>query len=192
MTSSQTKQGFTLIELIIVIVILGILAVVAVPRFINLSTDAKIATMDGLVAAMQSALSLTVNYAQLKRIPKELNQDLTLPDGKVVRLDYGFPEHTWENSWSNILEGSFTLKTSGGVCDAETDWCVDSDFNIGDDVTIAGSSSATVFWLKGVDTSDNCYVYYAFSASSKNNVPSIGKVINKKDTLGNVIPGSGC
>jgi MSHA pilin protein MshA len=56
MYSNKKQQGFTLIELVIVIVILGILAATAAPKFIDLSTDARIATLKGMQGAMSSGL----------------------------------------------------------------------------------------------------------------------------------------
>ena len=48
------QHGFTLIELIIVIIILGILAVVAAPKFVSLSDEAQKAQIQGIGAAFQS------------------------------------------------------------------------------------------------------------------------------------------
>jgi len=58
----KNQSGFTLIELVIVIVLLGVLSAIAVPRFVNLEDDAQRVTLSATAASLTSAMN--INYAE--------------------------------------------------------------------------------------------------------------------------------
>ena len=83
------RSGFTLIELVMVIVILSILAVVAVPRFIDLRRDAMEAAEAGVVGAVRGGI-------QIMHAKRMINQTYT--DGTNLP--------SWTNNYPNILGGA--------------------------------------------------------------------------------------
>jgi len=89
------QTGFTLIELIMVITILGILSAFALPRFFDLSADARAARVNAGLGAARSALAIVNAKARLTGIGMgEVAQELTLQD-KKVSVKFGYPEQPY-------------------------------------------------------------------------------------------------
>ncbi|MEL4286710.1 type II secretion system protein [Shewanella xiamenensis] len=86
----KRQQGFTLIELVVVIIILGILAVTAAPKFINLQSDARKSTVEGVKAALQGSNTLIYSKAALAGKEKAAAQTVTIATGVDVTTDYGY------------------------------------------------------------------------------------------------------
>lgn len=124
----KKQAGFTLIELVIVIIILGILAVTAAPKFLNLQDDAKKAAADGVKGAVASSAQLVYSRAVLDGNEKDTTgtKTVTLADNTTVTIKYGYPTATSagigkaatiDPLWVGSVSGStYVYQTSGSTC----------------------------------------------------------------------------
>ena len=117
------QQGFTLIELVVVIVILGILAVTAAPKFINLQDDARTATLQAVKASMQSAATMVYSKSLIKGNETSAGNATTFVNvnGVNVLVRYGYPRDTtatltnWQNDLLELNANDFTVVRRNGL-----------------------------------------------------------------------------
>ncbi|MCS3456753.1 MSHA pilin protein MshA [Aeromonas sp. BIGb0405] len=112
----KKQAGFTLIELVIVIIILGILAVTAAPKFLNLQDDARLAAANGVKASLQSASQLVYSKAAIQGI--ESTSGAVSIAGETIDTSFGYPvtedasKTVALDGWSEVSGSEGTFKPS--------------------------------------------------------------------------------
>lgn len=106
----QKQQGFTLIELVMVIVTLGILSAIAIPKFANTQQAARIAALNGTLGAMNAALSI-VNSQAFMSNQTGATGTVTLANGQTVATVFGFPASsaTGISASLNFTSANYTI-----------------------------------------------------------------------------------
>lgn len=134
----KLQKGFTMIELVMVIVILGILAAVALPRFYDLQKDARVSKAQAIMGSVRSAAAIA-HSAALVNSQTAVTGTVTM-EGANVTLRYGYP-----NGQATGLLAAANISAAN------------------DGVTIAGggnSANNVIIRINGATTANQCQVTY--------------------------------
>ncbi len=103
----RQQAGFTLIELVVVIIILGILAAVALPKFMGLSTDARVSVVNGMSGSVTEAADMAHALAEVQG-EVGATGSVTLPDGTKITTAYGYPDATATGIFNSLQDAVAT------------------------------------------------------------------------------------
>lgn len=112
MIPNRKEKGFTLIELVMVIVILGILAAFALPRFADFGGEARTSSVNGLAGAMRSAASIA--HARQAADNASAGTPVTL-EGASITMVLGYPTADADGIGAAAQVSSDFQATGGGT-----------------------------------------------------------------------------
>lgn len=175
----KQQKGFTLIELIIVIIILGILAVTAAPKFLDISADANEATLEGIRGSLESASQIVRSKGVIDGVDDTTeytgtDDEVVVLSSSTIELDEGVMAPT-VNNILDVLDinadiigdgtGSYT-SDFGIVMDNATETSA-TEVRIYPNSERGGAVDGTF------SATSNCYASYLYDASGVATTPTI-------------------
>ena len=165
------NKGFTLIELVIVIIVLGILAAVAIPRFINIQQDARIAAIKGIAGNFSFVVD-QVNYAAIMQGLDDQTGVKVDVGGVAINTYYGKPQEIWDVRLAELMNNNMHYLGNGYHNSAVLDEVCSQASVCVVDQTPAGSVTGgytqgwgMLFVPQGKSVRDQCYAFYAFKVA---------------------------
>ncbi|MEO7580646.1 MAG: prepilin-type N-terminal cleavage/methylation domain-containing protein [Massilia sp.] len=163
-------MGFTMIELVVVIVIVGILAAVALPKLMNLGASARIASIQSLAGSIKSSLGLVKSLTTVRGVGAPGTQAnitwVTASGGIQLRVWSGYPDR-WCDGVAATQQG-FVVPAAG--CYLSTAGVVSNGYTFygfGNN-TIPGGDAG---WrIESAPTPAQCSVQYTYNGTGVPNV----------------------
>ena len=168
----KVSFGFSLIELIIVILVITIMSVIVLPKFLNIQKDAQISILDNFSGSFKTLTDMVYAKAVLQNKEKLSNVSVSI-NNKNINTYFGVPQEIWNNALGELLNSDIYYSGNGyydynGGNTADTVVCTQASLCVIDQTPSSIIKSGLAGWgmfffPKGRSLADDCYAYYSFS-----------------------------